>query len=107
MGVAKRGRSRIVVRDTEYFWGVQGDYDHLVIVSSDKKFYFIRELSYFRGDFEKRWSNLDARPPDPEEKPGGGKSYYESDYVITPSYVRSVIEWCKDNGYENGSGPSR
>lgn len=105
MAVSKRFRRKIVVRDKDYYWGIQGDYQRLVIVSDDKKFHFVRELSFFQHDYDYRWADEDICPPAPPES-SGHDGYFQSHFKITPRYVRLVIEWCQDNGYEQGSPPT-
>ena len=102
MSVSKRSRRKIVVRDQDYYWGIKGDYQTLVIVSDDKKFHFFKELSYFRPEFDRRWAGSDPLPPAPEEIPGAA-GLFESHFKITPSYIREVIEWCLHNGHPSGS----
>lgn len=113
MSVAKRRRTKIVVRNETYYWQVQPHHPFdcepwLVVLSSDKKLNFHYPLSAknheeFVSKLQDEGYELPIPPNKIEPIPENIKKWnwgLVPAFQITPSFVRQLIEWCLDNDYQ-------
>ena len=103
MGIAKKGKRKIVINDREFYWYVSEDEDSLrlgvlntlTIVSEDKKFlvkYPICQKGEYNllivlgeefvdnGSWGKTWQRVECPK-------------WENSESITPGIVRTIVEW--------------
>lgn len=112
MAVSRRGRTRIVIDDCDYFWQVLPKFDPndhypvLTVVSDDKQLLLYYPLSKFtQPEFlEFVASKNYPAPPIPEPIPRKSEDHNvgfgKSDFVVTPLFVRRLITWARENNID-------
>lgn len=102
MAVAKNRKSRIVIDEEIYFWGVSphipgDDYPTLVVVSSDKKLCFHYPLDHAsHARFLASLAEMELRPPVPSTPSGLPSHVTNPAFQVTPRFVRELVHWCLD-----------
>lgn len=106
MGIAKKGKRKIVQNTDTYYWWVEDDFDghtgHSILVtvaSEDKKFlvkYYVNQLDAppFLTVIGKRFSGK-------TETGGRYKRFlcphFTEQNIVTPKNIDAIIKWCMDS----------
>jgi hypothetical protein len=105
MGIATKGKHKIMVRERSYLWWVADEYDEpgqsLTVVSCDKHFYVKYKLAQPRP--ERAFVVVVGRDFAGVPEAGGRwvrirTPQWEHVSSITPSFVRRLIDWSMDTG---------
>ena len=109
MAVSRRGKTRLVIDDCDYFWQVLPKYDPndhypvLSVVSDDKQLLLYYPLSELMQPFFLEF--LDSMsypaPPIPAQIPrkteDHNTGFGKSDFVVTPRFVSQLVSWAREN----------
>lgn len=105
MGIATKGKRKIVVNNENYFWWVNDDYDPdtghsflTTIASEDKRFL----VKYYVDQRHNAPSITVYGPRFPRQVETNGDQKiscpkFNESFSITPQNIRSIINWCLGN----------